>query len=67
MPSVKMLNEWQREMVETHFYQVWAGTPADLYEFIVQESAAFVAANPGCEPFRVLVEKEMLRLARLER
>ena len=53
------------EFLEIHFYQVWSeGPDMDLYEFVGQEAAAFVRANPS---FPVdIVRREFLRLARME-
>ncbi len=59
------LTEGQVEYLETYFYQVWRDdTHMDLYEFVSQEAAAFVRANPTFA--RGLVEREFLRLARME-
>jgi hypothetical protein len=61
----KTLTEDQMEFLEIHFYQVWSeGPDMDLYEFVGQEAAAFVRANPS---FPVdIVRREFLRLARME-
>lgn len=62
----QVLTDDQMDFLETHFYQVWSeGPDMDLYEFVGQEAAAFVRENKGF-PLD-LVQREFLRLARLER
>ncbi len=61
----KALTEDQMEFLEIHFYQVWSeGPDMDLYEFVGQEAATFVRANPSF-PMDI-VRREFLRLARME-
>lgn len=66
MMAPKMLTNEQKEYVEVCFYQVWQQEPDDIYEFIVREAAAFIGENPAFAGLRGLVEKEFLRLVRLE-
>lgn len=68
MPALpKALSDDERDAVEVGFYRVWRQEPSDLYEFVVREASAFIEENPGFAGLRPLVEKEFLRLARLER
>lgn len=68
-----VLSEEEQDIVEIYFYQAWdqgaqfEGCESALYDFVAQESAAFLAANPCFVKMRSLVEKEFIRLARLQR
>lgn len=65
----KTLTAEEVDFLEIHFYMIWPeeglDSNTDLYEFVSQESNAFVRANPSF-PMN-LVQREFLRLARLER
>jgi hypothetical protein len=69
----RVLSEDEVELLEIHFYQVcgdlgmgFDGNESALYDFVAQETAAFLAANPAFEGTRALVQKEFIRLARLQ-
>jgi hypothetical protein len=67
------LSEDEVELLEIYFYQVcgdqsleFYGNESAMYDFIAQETAAFLAANPAFVGMRALVQKEFIRLARLQ-
>lgn len=69
----RVLNEDEVEILEIHFYQVcgdlglsFDGNESALYDFVAQETAAFLAANPAFVGMRALVQKEFIRLARTQ-
>jgi hypothetical protein len=73
MASRKMagLSEEEQEFLELHFYMIWdnqdisfEGNGAALYDFVAQESAAFVQENAAFRDRQGIVEREFLRLAR---
>ncbi len=76
MASRKMvttLTDDERDFLEIHFYMVcgeeclgFEGNMSALYDFVAQETTAFVTANPSFAHMRGLVEKEFIRLARLQ-
>ena len=72
--KIRTLGNEDRDILEIHFYQVWGdqgvsfeGNESALYDFVAQETAAFISANPDFKDMRALVEKEFIRLARQER
>ncbi len=72
--KIRTLSDYELDNLEIYFYQVWGdqgvsfdGDESALYDFVAQETAAFISANPHYTGLRALVEKEFIRLARLQR
>ncbi len=72
--KTRTLSDEELGNLEIHFYLVWGdqgvcfeGDESALYDFVAQETAAFITANPHYTGLRALVEKEFIRLARLQR
>lgn len=62
---VDLLPEDVQDYVEWHFDTVFAnGTYEDSYEFAARECESLVEAHPGWKKFSVLIQRELLRLAR---